>query len=370
MGSINYEEIISDDELKSVFKECAEELQKDYSTIMSKPLLEIYSFCKGYDRIISEKIRYTKTGRVRKNYREDYSNLQIAGTKFLFNLRTMLLNEEISFKVGAIDDDMKLKEKVYSQQELLNTNSNYLISSISQQAILLQASLEKAKNLDEISNQTVIDTWRKILELSENPDFDYEASKSQVAYANWLTNSNKQRQIFPQRKQDYNVYIGFAGPRGKEKQIYYYNLNDKYQYYNRGWLYEWFVDKMDNSGFLQQLASEVADGSFKSLVGKTDNVRGLRGGDVVKEENGILKQYQIKYGNRQIITFTSIKRTVNNIQESIKKYLQSITNHEALGTPTLAEELANEFIDTKGKLNANYNKTVNDIIKVLELNNS
>lgn len=354
----NLETIISQSDLMPIYNEVINE-QINYLSILTPELQTIYNFCIFYEKLLNEIDSHrTVTNKIRgsKN-KEKYKNLQLFGAKFLFNLRTFLTNETIEFLVGAVDTEGRVHKEQYTQDKIINTAGS-LRASLSTEAIVLHSSLENIKNLSVWDNESLADMWIKILQYGTNDTFNWEKSPEEKVIDTY--NKQKERFIYKNTQKDNLVYIGYAGPQPSPNKIYYYNKNGGFYYYNRGWLYEWYNALMDNDNALNNLSNSIDKGSIEPLIGKVDRVKGLKGGDI--QING--QQIQVKYGNKQIITFANIKKTINSIKTIIQSYINSIQTAPEKQNE-LVQSLANEFITLEKGLNSSANKKIQDMFKIL-----
>ena len=234
-----------------------------------------------------------------------------------FNLRKFVVKKDIIMLIGGTDaNNENLRTTEIPLTELLNTPTNF---SISDKALLLNSSLEKYENLNKYVNSQRATVWKKILNASQltgkgdfithnKPNGDYLLK----------TRDGEDRPLYQRVNIDRNVYYGYAGTN-----IYSYYLVDNkerpYTYFNRGWLFEHFMNKWMNSTSdeKREIIQEV-DGEHPVSVAieKPDNIKGYKGGDFRYKR----KDYQAKYGNTQIITIKSIESVMKEIKKLLDDY--------------------------------------------------
>lgn len=266
-----------------------------------------------------------------------FRDIMVTGAMLIFKLRQFLLNEEIVFSLGATNEHKQLFERQVHQDELFNT-PKAIRGSLSQQAVVLNGMLEHF-NTEFFTQVGEAEIWPQIEELAFGRYT--KDDKKEVNEVDYYQKSNR----------DQNVYVRF---RGKSKSpYYYYNKNNYMQFYNRGWLYEWYMEFLQDENNIKTLKQHLQKGSFEPIIKKMDAVPGYKGGDY-KSSSGI--QMQAKMQNKQIISFVSINKVLNEIKTSLGLLLSSQNNMDEAAAKFI--NLFTEDSNSINSLNTSLRKTV------------
>lgn len=348
---MDIEKLIDEFDLQPIYNQIASYQIQQGLGPLSNELQQIYFAALTYQKVVESYLSYKRKTKKRK---EEYQNIQLFGTKFLFQLREFLTGEKIQFLVGSIDIDGKLVERIYSQDEIFDNITKNLRSSLSEAAVFLRGHLENADNLKQVSSN-LAEMWRKILLYGTNDDFEKISKSPQTELIPWRSNKNKFRHIYRNPQLDTNVFIGFAG----SQKIYYYDKGTEYFYYNRGWLYENFSALKSDDDFMYNLWFSLSEGSISPLINSIvrDSVKGLQGGDIILNN----QQTQVKYNNDQIITFTNIKNIMQTIIDGLKKYIIILKGGEG-SREEVIQTIKKLFITEVEKTNLQANKKIDEIL--------
>lgn len=351
---MDIENLINEFDLQPIYNEIASYQIKNGLASLSNELQQIYFAALTYQKVVENYLLYKRKTKKRK---EEYQNIQLFGTKFLFKLREFLTGEQIQFLVGSIDLEGNLVEKIYSQDEIFNNITKTLRSSLSESAVVLRGQLENAKNLNQVSSN-LVEMWRKILLYGTNESFEKVSKSPQTEIIPWRSDQNKFRHIYRNPQLDTNVFIGFAG----SQRIYYYDKGKEYFYYNRGWLYENFSALKEDDDFMYNLWFSLNEGSISPLINSItrDRVKGVQSGDIILNN----QQTQVKYNNNQIISFTNIKNTIEIIIKALKDYITILKGGEG-SREEIIQKIKQLFSTEVQKTNLQANKKINEMLSGL-----
>lgn len=284
------------------------------------------------------------------------------GAVIIFNLRKFVTKKDIIMYIGGTDaenNNLKVLEKPIT--EFINDPSTFKITN---SALELYSAIEKYENLNKTINQRQSAVWKKILDASQakgSGDFiTHNGADATIPLAKKDRYGKDYRNLYQRIIIDTDVYYGFNG-----KNLYsYYKMEDYFQFFNRGWLFEHFTNKWMHASaegkamIVDQVNSEHP---LAGIVGKTDNVPGYQGGDV--QYRG--RDYQMKYGNQQIITKTSIKKCMNIIIKSLNEFENNKKRAKTILSRNLVELFTKEGNVNLTKVNDTYDKVVDKMVNSL-----
>ena len=338
-------EFISFSDLNESMRLVAQELVAEERYNILPPLQQIKTMC----------LLFQKFSPIESNTAEMRKEIYALGAKIIFSLRSFLLQSEILFTVGAMSPDgTQLSTTTYTQDQVLNNLKVNLTNS----QIELSSTLEAFNNekLDTYSS-----LWPQIVNATEytwNSNIKYETRK-------YITSKNKARFIYRKPFADTNVWFRYYQRQKVRLLTYYYDKGGfDLVAYNKGWLYEWFQEYIQDPDNAEQLRNAFDSHSNTPLSGmmsevQRENIPGYKGGDY-QQANG--KWAQAKYGNRRIITFTSIKTVISNVL----KYITQFEAQSDYSKEQLAKDLTNTFTDRR-TINDSYDKITNTILSSLKL---
>ena len=337
-------EFISFSDLSDVLKQAANELITEEKYLTLPPLQQIKTMC----------LLFQKFSPIDSNTPEMRKEIYSLGAKIVFSLRSFLLQSEILFTVGAISPDgTQLSTTTYTQDQVLNNLHVNLKSS----QIELSSSLE---NFNSEKIDTYSSLWPQILNAaSYNWDMGYDEKRM------YITSRNKRRYVYSKPGIDTNVWVRYYQRQKAKFFTYYYDKGGfNLVSYNHGWLYEWFQNYIQDPKNAEQLSTAFLSGSKTPLSNmmsgaERENIPGYKGGDY-QLANG--KWAQAKYGNKRIITFTSIKTVITNIL----KYISQYETQENYSKEQLAKDLMNTFTDRR-TINDSYDKITDTLLSSLKL---
>ncbi len=274
-----------------------------------------------------------------------FRQVTMVGALLVFKIRQFLLQESITFSLGATDEQGQLFERKITQDELfqkIDGKRQRLRSSLSSHAILLSRSLERFNNQDfqEVGS---LNLWPTIMQLA----FDGPAIKGS---GDDFEDSDG-TDFYQKDNADKEVYIRYSEGKKQTKQ-YYYGKNEM-KYYNKGWLYEWYMEyiseKPENESILAQ---SLAQSSIRPIMKGMDATPGYKGGDYIAQG----QQMQAKYNNQQMITYVSIITVLTEIEKIFTEWEEN-KNIEAM-----SQQFVKLFTDDSTaieRLNTTYSNVVN-----------
>lgn len=281
------------------------------------------------------------------------------GAIYIFEVRHFLLNDEIEFSIGGLYTDKEsgqtsLAEKRLSQREMLQS----IRASLSSKAVVLQGSLENFTSYEVEKNNILIQLWNQVLEATDVSDFTYTKGITTKCLL-----PGKRTRFYQNPNADQQVWLRFVGK--SHRIMTYYLKNGQANFFNKGWLYEWFRSYTITEEHINNLQNSLARGSVEPMMEKMDSVAGYKGGDYSLGDNK--GSVQAKYGNDQIISFTSILRVIFEINEILLLYKdQNLQNLEKM-----AKQLFDLFTDstTQKSLTLGVDKTIERILSVIKTKN-
>lgn len=305
-----------------------------------------------------EKVMKTSTSSKKRSYTYSYAELRkntfrqitLVGALVVFRLREFLLQEQIIFSLGVTDSYGQLYERQISQDELFDKvvpggKRLKVRSSLSEHAILLSKSLETFKVNENYQQVGELNLWPSILKLAfDGPRIAKSGDDKKEGDTDYYQKDSA----------DKNVYVRYS--EGKKQILsYYYLKNGYFQYYNQGWLYEWYMEYLSSSAEAEKiLQGFINKQSIEPIISKMDKLEVYKGGDYVSLKN---QQMQAKYSNQQMISYVSILKVLKEIDDILSKW------NENCSIKDMSEEFVKLFTndtDAVDKLNNNYSKIIQD----------
>ena len=359
--------IITKEDLKNLhLSKYVEDLILEGVNIERMSINDLIVLINNLEALISQ-VMYTSPNR--KTYSYSYSKIRknnfkqiiMVGGMVVFKMRQFLLQESIVFSLGATDEQGTLYQRQLTQDELFqqigNSSRMAMRSSLSSHALMLSRSLEtfNAATESNFSQVGSLNLWPKILKLA----FDGPALKNQGD-----DETDSRPEYYQKDSLDKNVYIRYAEGK-RQLRLHYYGKKEK-QFFNKGWLYEWYMEYISQSEEHERmLLQSIQKGSLYPLFENKgmESIEGYRGGDYATAQG---QQIQAKYQNQQIITFTSILSVI----QQIKIMLELWTGQQDVSA--LSQAFVNLFTSddaSLNKLNKDYNNIVEQqLLKLLTIN--
>lgn len=316
---------------------------KDQISSLDSLIKIVFNLQKTMELVIIEEVSKNKNYTYyRYNYKKlrknNFQQVMSIGALLVYKIREFLLDEQIYFSLGATDENGKLFEKQISQEELFNQKN--IISSLDRHAVLFR------DNLEHIESQEVgsLNQWPEILQLAFN---GYGEGARVIE-----KNNDK---YYGKSEADTDVYIRWTGGKKRIRNYYY---SKELKYFNRGWLYEWYMEYINSSNQAEEkLQNSLINGSLSPLFygKKMDAIPGTKGGDY--EDKIHNKQVQAKYGNKKIISYYSILQNIKKIF-NILVVLKASYNIESA-----AEKFSQLFThdpSVPNRLNETYSNIINE----------
>ena len=280
---------------------------------------------------------------IRKN---TFKQITLIGALLVFRVRQFLLQESIVFSLGATDDHGQLFERQITQDELFERIGEQrlkLRSSLSSNAIMLSKSLERY-NSENFRQVGELNLWPSILKLAFGGPREKDNGNDIEGRPTYYQKDNA----------DINVYVRYS--QGKRQILQYYYDRNKLTYFNRGWLYEWYMEYLAGNPMNESiLAQSIRSNSLAPLFeGRSiDSVEGYKGGDYISATG---QQMQAKYFNQQMITFTSIVTVLKEMQNIFQQWKSGYNIEQA------AQSFTSLFTDDATvieRLNTTYSDIIN-----------
>lgn len=331
-----------DNELEQIKIEEENELQKHLKKILqySKYAAKAMQIYIGETVKKTDRNQYVFVRRsIEQQQEESAINLMLYINQLVWEIRQLIMDEEIIFISGTLDGNEKLKEYRIEQSNLFK-NFNLLKVSLSQGEIQINKSAKKVKGKmwrSRAQKNSISEKWKKILDYG----FIEKEERDKYEY------TDASMKIGQKKESDTNVYIIWSG----NKVIHYYHFiqnsitpnnltrdsiktNSEFYNYDRGWLYQWFKYFYGEVDFDNISNNNIPLYHFFDLILKNNNNKikentpGLSGGD-----KG-LQQY--KYGNETIISFSNIYNILTGegqykgigIIPTIEKFLNNPSNEK------------------------------------------
>lgn len=300
-----------------------------------------------------------------------YQAVLVLGAQIVFQIRTILLNEEISLLIGGTGPDgTTLLEKQVSQQNMLQK----IHASLENGAIRFNMELTKLDSQSDATDSVLNQMWQSILELTDYSEINSKANPMEFGtkpsiYLDKNGNTHiRYRRYYKKTSRDTNVYASYR-TKAKIKYGYYKMGNGTFSFLNTGWLYQWFRDLTlqganQTNKLLASLNDPTNDTPLEQMIQKNDVVPGYKGGDVVANN----QQYQLKFNNLKLISFTSIATVIKNLQLILTQYLAEKNNNN--NQYELVNQLLNLFTDNSNmqRLNDGCDKKINELLDILHVN--
>ena len=325
------------------------------------------------------------------------------GAQIVFNLRKLVTQHDIMMYIGCMYKDKDGEKhlaisKDQSLTGLLSQDKNFYISKY---ALELEYHLEHfnaGENGERKADNKMDKVWKRILATEElNPGRKRDFGSNKKTNQKYTNSSGKKIWLYKRYTIDEFVYYSYSTEedlikRGTSKvgdsenlkgnRIYKYYRQDKdFIFFNNGWLWEHFLSKWLNSTEEEQEYVEKNIYNENTLLGKhpvgyaiegIDNTPGIKGGDVqvrVNENDWI--DYQMKYGNQQIITKKSIRETMAAIKNILMIYKNEQSKSEEKALDQLSEGFVTLFTEDNNMIRFvedNIEKTKEKMIKDFKIN--
>ena len=320
-------------DLESIYNSEAEEQQQ--KKVLNQLIIMINEIYTEVTAIYSIELQVNKFGNLYAKYQKTDKFIRHTRMEkvlkrlvsFLYLLRTWLTGEEIILRLGGTDVEGSGLAKVDVRQDKWLAD---LSINISRKAIEL--SHEVSSLLEEEAKEDAVSGLSQLWSIvKEAADFSNVYDKESDAKINQVDFYQKEN------ARDTEVYIRFAGKYSRP--IAYYA---KQFYYNMGWIYEWLMDfientDIDNSDLKEYFNTTEHPLAILFYTHAPDSVRSLQGGDV--------KNFQVKYGNKKLLSFHQLLLYIQQMHDIINQY-----NDKREGSAKqVIEELKELFIQKNQK---------------------
>ena len=354
MAEFNF---ISKEELKEIFGEM--DLYEEVNEKIYPSLEKIKNYCNQFIQSYNKYL--TKTGLTSQgiNKTEVISNLLSQGTFILYEIRGALIGEDIQFIIGNTSPKgTKITANIYDQREVLS----HLHFDLKNMEILVNNELKNAQ-INTFLDQSILNQWGKVIQWATVPNWK-EAKK--------LENEVKTNERYKKVTNDENIIFYYTGGKRHQLNTYY---GEREQYFNRGWLFEWFLQYTDS--LLNQLNNSSisiednrfwpAPTSLSKMIGENrmDRTKGYKGGDVRIQNQA----YQAKMGNHRIIRVGDLYNAIIKLRDILSQYIKGDLNKN-----TTAEELTYLFTEYDKQtgivetINKDYKEIMDNVLENLGKN--
>lgn len=358
------EEYLSKEELIEVLDWCCEQLGIEADLAEKSPIEKMLIFCKEFRTQLGYEILETEvTAEMLKNsYRKSQQSIYLAGTIFIFQLRSFLTQEDLLFNVGYwfTDDKAKttrLASNFVNQKEIFSIKN--IQGSITKEGFKIKEHLKNVESTKILSAEAS----NVIMQVLNYGNFTRYTKKPQEFVIK--TNGHRHK-AYHKNAPDTNVLVTFSGKNATEN--YYYNLVNRGTQinFNNGWLYEWASTYIANQGLRNLKNSMLKEpetplSELMNTVAKRENIQGLQGGDYKGKINGQQRQIQAKLNNAKIISLNNIYTSIVNIEKALTAWG---TVYKSRG---FKKELSSKFAQTftNEKLNNQCDNLINKKLKEL-----
>lgn len=299
----------------------------------------------------------------KKNSQYTWADLMNYGARIIYLIRTLLTEEDISFLFG-ITSGTETKTAFVTQQQLLTSMKKVSKNAIGVQLNSLETSLKTTKDLMDAQFLSARkNQWSKIQKLASiNKGEPYQKTEKEI----------RGHQIYQKIRMDNQVYVRFSGKQTDSgfRSLYYdvqgNNNPDTFQFFNFGWLWEWYNSILmgDDDILYQTVEQEVNQGSIKNIILSTDSIAGTKMGDF---QDLYGRQIQAKFNNQKIITYNNIKVILIQLTNALNIYKISMNSIEA--KENLIKVLQEHFFPEGALIGNNMaNNKINELLE--KLNNS
>lgn len=361
-------EYLSLEDLEKITKVGFEDFSKNIIGDSASKVKTIQTYLYNFLNLIEVERRKNKhqggTYYILKNFKNNNNDvnkrIMLVGGRLVFLLRSFLTGEKIDFLLGGSDANNTSLYVVKEEQDTILTK---LQSNMKEECLELESSLFSLKSLENSSNKfepqmkdfDFQSIWQQILNLA-----DY----TKISYSNYLfppiTLDN--HEYYGKLSQDFDVFISYrTSETGMVQKYGYYYKNKKMINYNKGWLFQWYLDTILQN-HIDNLTRGLSEGKLNYLIQGTENIPGYQGGDsfiMNNNESQILHQYQIKYQNQTVISYTSIVTVLQRLQLALSTYNYEKEYLTKERIKRIAKIFANKNLP---KINKGYQKRLEDLL--------
>lgn len=273
--------------------------------------------------------------------------------EFLYTLRTWLTGEEIILRLGgkSVNDKGLLYVDIPQNKWLKDTISININSKVISISYAINKMMEDEKYIKN-NDDSLKGYWSKIQEWGDYKKI-YSTGDKPDAIENYHA-------FYQKDTEDEDIYIKFRKGKSGTYAIPYYLK--KYQY-NMGWLYEWFMDLIENGDYTSEQLKIYFDKAKHPLAilfynHFPDKKMSLQGGDV--------SNIQVKYGNKKLLTFQQLLLYIQQLHDIIINYQQN----KETGINETVKELKSLFIQSnQNQINEDVKNKLEEDLELLNLKN-
>lgn len=276
-----------------------------------------------------------------------YANLMTFGAQLLYALRLFVNHDHLYFLFGTsyqeegqgksrqvvdLDEDVMKNFSAFAGKKSKNGYIGLMIGK-------MENSLSNISTMDLMNTniQQRINIWQDVSELGKFEKNDNTKPENFKI---------REHEVFRSIKNDKNVLCIYSG-KNSRRSLYYEKSKNNYQFFNQGWLYEWYNTALHswNDTWYQNLENSVNIGSIYPLFFKYkgDSIPGLKQGDFVSSNS---QQIQTKFNNQKIISYYNILKVIHELELALSPFVDPATSGASQTTieEKLIQTLEKNFI--------------------------
>lgn len=346
-------EFISKAEFEQLFQPLGIDLYSESNGIIKPSLVKIQNYC---NKFINEyNIYISKSGLTTQgqNNTNLVSELLSSATFILYEIRSALIGEDIQFIIGTTSaKGNRITAQIYDQREVLS----HLKLDLRNMEMHVKTKLTASQQQDSFLNSSILAQWGQVIQWATVPNWK-EAKKIGKDISDHTT--------YEKLENDINIYFIYSGKRHQLSTYY----GEHKQYFNRGWLFEWYLSYIDSLMLIPNKNINDEDNwpaptSLSKMIGanRMDSVKGYKGGDIRLQNQA----FQAKMGNHRIIRIGDLYNAIRDLNNILSKYLAGELTKQAT-----AQELSYLFTEYDSQtgivetINKDFNEITDDVLKGL-----
>lgn len=296
-------------------------------------------------------------------------SLLVFGAQLIYLVRQFFQDEEIIFHFGVTNDkgqylaDAMIKQsEVLSNFQVIHNQAIGLSTAIQQQLISTASTHAASTNLKRVNQ------WSQVEKLSQG--LYIKGSYNNVHKIDVRkTGAKRASNAYQSAVSDKLVYLKFSYKKPVKVTRYYDKTGgharskDDLQFFNRGWLWEWYNSILygaSDEDYIETKNAIDVDSIFP-IIKKQDNIRGTKQGDFT---DSLGRQIQSKYTNEKIISYNSIMEIVKQLYGALSMYKANKTSVNNIAN--LIEKINEYFIPKSAEIGTDIaNNSLKSILQKL-----